>query len=55
MILVRIIFHAHHGKINQLVDAFKQATHDAPERPLILTDLSGPMDTIPSALEKVLS
>ena len=30
MILVRTIFHAHHGKINELVERFKQATHDAP-------------------------
>ena len=46
MILVRIAFHAHHGKITQLVESFKQATHDAPDRPIILTDLSGPMDTM---------
>jgi hypothetical protein len=46
MILVRIVFHAHHGKINQLVEGMKQATHDAPERPRILTDLSGPMNTM---------
>jgi hypothetical protein len=46
MILVRIIFHTHQGKINQLVAGMKQATHDAPERPRILTDLSGPMNTM---------
>jgi hypothetical protein len=41
MILVRTIFHARHGKINQLVEGFKQATHDVPERPMMLTDLAG--------------
>ena len=46
MILVRTIFHAHHGKINQLVEAFKQATHDAADQPMILTDLSGRIDTM---------
>jgi hypothetical protein len=46
MILVRIVFHAKHGKINQLVAGAKEATHKAPDRPTILTDLSGPMNTM---------
>jgi hypothetical protein len=46
MILVRTIFHAHHGKSNELVERFKQATHDVAERPMLLTDLSGPIDTM---------
>ncbi|NTU83831.1 MAG: hypothetical protein HGA45_31405 [Chloroflexales bacterium] len=46
MILVRMVFHAHHGKIGALVEGFKQATHGAPERPVLLTDLSGPMETM---------
>lgn len=40
----RPVFHARQGKINQIVEAFKQGTRDAPNRPLILTDLSGPMN-----------
>ena len=46
MILVRIVFHAHHGKINQLVEGMKRASQDAPVRPVILTDLSGRMETL---------
>jgi hypothetical protein len=46
MILVRVVFHAHHGKINQLVEGMKQATRHAPDRPRLLTDLSGPMETM---------
>jgi hypothetical protein len=46
MVVVRTVFHARQGKINQLVTEMKQATHDAPNRPLILTDLSGPTNTM---------
>lgn len=46
MIIVRNIFRARQGKIRQLVDGMKQATHAAPVRPRILTDLSGPINTI---------
>ncbi len=46
MILVRVVFQARQGKIKQLVEWMKQATHDAPEQPRILTDLSGPMNTM---------
>lgn len=46
MVLVRTVFHARQGTINQLVAGMKQATHDAPNRPLILTDLSGPTNTM---------
>lgn len=46
MVLVRMVFHAHHGKIGQLVEGFKHATAQGPNRPLILTDLSGPMNTM---------
>ena len=46
MILVRIVFRARQGKIRQLVEAMKQATHNAPNRPRLLTDLSGPMNTM---------
>ena len=46
MILVRTVFHAHHGKIAQLVEGFKQATHADPDRPMLLTDLSGPIDAL---------
>ena len=46
MILVRMVFRAHHGNIGKLVAGFKQATSQGPHRPVILTDLSGPMDTM---------
>jgi len=46
MILVRVVFHARQGKIKQLVEWMRQATHDAPQRPMILTDLSGPTNTM---------
>ena len=46
MVLVRMVFHAQHGKIGQLVERFRQATAQSPNRPLILTDLSGPMNTM---------
>jgi hypothetical protein len=43
MILGRTVFHTQHGTITQLVQKFKQVTHDDPELPMILTDLSEPM------------
>jgi hypothetical protein len=46
MILVRIIFQVRQGHIRQMVDMLKQATADAPNRPRILTDLSGPFNTL---------
>ena len=46
MIIVRMIFRARQGKIRQLVEGMKQATHNAPNRPRLLTDLSGPMNTM---------
>ena len=46
MILVRIVFHARQGKVNQLAEGMKQDTHNAPNRPRILTDLSGPTNTM---------
>ena len=46
MIIVRIIFRARQGKIRQLVEGMKQATRNAPNRPRLLTDLSGPMNTM---------
>lgn len=46
MILVRNVFHARQGHIRHMVDAMKQATANVPDRPRILTDLSGPMNTM---------
>ena len=46
MILVRMIFYIRQGHIRQMVEAMKQATADAPNRPRILTDLSGPTNTL---------
>jgi hypothetical protein len=46
MILVRMGFRANHGHIGKLVASFKQATFQGPNRPVILTDLSGPIDTM---------
>ena len=46
MILVRIVFRARQGHIRQVVEAMKQATAGVPNRPRILTDLSGPMNTM---------
>jgi hypothetical protein len=46
MILVRTVFNAKQGKIRELVDDFKHVTADMPNRPVILTDLSGPMNTL---------
>lgn len=46
MILVRLTFRVRQGKIRQMVDAMKQGTADAPNRPRILTELSGPFNTL---------
>lgn len=46
MIIVRNIFHIRQGGIRQAVEGMKQATANVPNRPHILTDLSGPMNTI---------
>jgi hypothetical protein len=46
MILVRTVFHVRQGYIRQVAEAMKQATADGPHRPRILTDLSGPFNTL---------
>jgi hypothetical protein len=46
MIIVRITFRARQGHIRSMVEAMKHATANVPERPRILTDLSGPMNTM---------
>lgn len=46
MILVRIVFQVRQGQIRQAVEGMKQATAKTPNRPRILTDLSGPMNTM---------
>lgn len=46
MILVRIVFQVRQGHIRQAVEGMKQATAHAPNRPRILTDLSGPFNTL---------
>ncbi len=46
MIVVRIVFRARYGKINELVEEFKRQTHAVPNPPVILTDLSGAMNTM---------
>jgi hypothetical protein len=46
MIIVRIVFHARQGHIRPMVAAMQQATANVPDRPRILTDLSGPMNTM---------
>lgn len=46
MILVRILFQVRQGHIRQAVEGMKQATANVPNRPRILTDLSGPMNTM---------
>ncbi len=46
MILVRIVFRVRQGHIRQMVEAMQQATADIPNRPRILTDLSGPFNTL---------
>jgi hypothetical protein len=39
-------FHVRQGSIRQMVELMKQATADAPDRPRLLTDLSGPFNTL---------
>ena len=46
MILVRIVFRAKHGKVNQLVSQMREAVQQMPGRSRLLTDLSGPIDTV---------
>jgi hypothetical protein len=48
MILVRTVFQAKIGKAQELVASFKAATQQsaASDQPRILTDLSGPFDTV---------
>ena len=46
MIIARTVIHAKSGAINRLVDSMKRATENMPDRPRILTDLSGPMNTM---------
>jgi len=46
MIIVRNTFRARQGHIRDMVEAMKHATANIPDRPRILTDLSGPMNTM---------
>ena len=46
MILVRVVMRAKQGKVNQMVAELKEVTKDIPNRPRILTDLSGPFNTV---------
>ena len=46
MILVRVVMHAKQGKVNQLVAGMKEMTQNMPNRPRILTDLSGPFNRV---------
>ena len=46
MILVRIVFRVRQGHIRQMVEAMQQATADVPNRPRLLTDLSGSFNTL---------
>lgn len=41
-----MVFHTRPGNIRDLVEMMKQATQAEPNRPRILTDLSGPMNTM---------
>ena len=45
MVLVRMVFQVRQGHIRDLVEAMKQLTQAEPNRPRILTDLSGPFNT----------
>lgn len=58
MIQVRIVFQAKYGKAGDIVAAFKQfgsismpSGSPAPSRVRLLTDLSGPFDTVVQELE----
>ena len=46
MVLVRTVFQVRQGHIRDLVETMKQATQAEPNRPRILTDLSGPINTM---------
>jgi hypothetical protein len=46
MVLIRTVFHVRQGHIRDLVEMMKQATQAEPNRPRILTDLSGPTNTM---------
>lgn len=46
MILVRIVMRAKQGTVRQMVERMKEITKDVPNRPRILTDLSGPFNTV---------
>jgi hypothetical protein len=46
MILVRTVFQVRQGHIRDLVKMMKQATQAESNRPRILTDLSGPINTM---------
>jgi hypothetical protein len=46
MVLVRTVFQVRQGHIGELVEMMKQATQAEPNRPRILTDLSGPINTM---------
>jgi pyruvate dehydrogenase complex dehydrogenase (E1) component len=53
MILVRTVFQAKFGKANELVASLKEAGQqfDEPVQQRILTDLSGPFDTVVLEIE----
>ena len=52
MILARVVFQAKFGKANDVVTYFKTMSQDLPDeliaslQPRILTDISGPFDTV---------
>ncbi|MBC8159679.1 MAG: hypothetical protein H7Z42_00545 [Roseiflexaceae bacterium] len=46
MVLVRMVFRVRQGHIRQMVEAMKQTTAAVPNQPRILTDLSGPFNTM---------
>lgn len=46
MVIVRMVFRARQGKIGQMVERFKQAPWLKETQARILTDLSGPMNTL---------
>ncbi len=56
MILVRVVFQAKHGKAGELVVGMKEALNqmkrgDPQSRGRLLTDLSGPFDTVVLEIE----
>ncbi len=46
MILVRTVFNVKQGNITRAVDEFKKMLGEMPGRPVLLTDLSGPFNTV---------